>query len=144
MTGPDNDAGIDVEDAVYELRTEISRATGKLADRILGYQPGWLLDPDGADRATKIRDWHLTRAQLSARAGLDVTGEVINARVHGATWAQIGQSCGLSGEDAAVRWHTLTDRFADRYPHLVPATYRAHTHRSENTTPARGGITRTR
>jgi len=42
------------------------------------------------------------------------TGNVINARRHGATWDAIADACGISADTARDRWESLIERIESK------------------------------
>lgn len=86
-----------ITEAAAELRTAISMHVGRLANQILG-QPE-IGTPEG-----RARDWHLIKIRICREAKVDPTWDVLNARDHGATWADIGEACGTSRQAAYDRW----------------------------------------
>lgn len=102
-----------VEAQANELREMIAMKLGDLADELLERPawgtPEWLARTEGLQRDEKARKawhstWHLAKIQISREAGIDPTGDVINARKYGATWQSIADACGFSRQRAYERW----------------------------------------
>jgi hypothetical protein len=111
-----------IELQAAKLKDVIISTLGTLADELLG-RPAygtdeWLKiadaltrDKQAADQWT--RDWHLAKIEISREAGIDPTGNVINAKRYGATWQAIADACGVSRQRAHDRWARL---YNDIYP----------------------------
>lgn len=52
---------------------------------------------------------------LQARAGLDVTREVVLQRRQGTTWQKIGEATGMTRQSAHERWAPAVRAILDRY-----------------------------
>lgn len=103
----------EISNAAYELRAAIAEKVGDLADQILGRpeigSPEWKAEWDAQqanpERATaSSREWHLVKLRICRAADVDMTGNVMNARRFGASWADIGEACGTSRQAAHERW----------------------------------------
>jgi hypothetical protein len=105
-----------ISKAANELTDTIALALGKLADQILGRPEfgspewsAWLGTRNTPEGQAGTREWHLVKLRISREAKVDPTGDVINARKFGATWAQIGEACGMTRQGAQDRWAKHTD-----------------------------------
>src|ERR1044072_3302013 len=97
-------------------REAVALLIGRLADQVLGRpnvgDDDWLeyaraqSNWSEQQRDHHQRDWYLVKMQIERRLGLDHTGNVINARRHGASWQAI---CFASG----IRWQPALDRWAE-------------------------------
>ncbi|MGW4849123.1 hypothetical protein [Nocardia brasiliensis] len=100
--------------------------TAELADQLLDRPefgtPEWERDwdrrdtPEGQQRQAQ---WHLTKIRIERAADVDPVGDVINARVFGASWDQIGAAYGISATDASDRWDRST---TDYLKYLIDET----------------------
>jgi aconitase B len=106
-----------ITEAADKLRDAISLECGRLADQILGRpefgSPEWLaeaevLKADDEAKRAAVREWHLVKIRILHAAELNPTGDVMNARMRGATWQAIGDACGTSRQAAHDRWAQLT------------------------------------
>lgn len=105
------DRGQAVRGASQELAKTVALKLGDLADEILDRpQPGtdaWLEERATRNTAAgrqRTQEWHLVKMEIQREAGLNQTGDVMNARAAGATWEAIGQACGMTAKDAEGRW----------------------------------------
>ncbi|MFC9434007.1 hypothetical protein [Nocardia sp. NPDC057030] len=97
--------------AAYELRAAIALKTSALADGLLG-RPQWgttewereWSQRDTAEGQARSAQWHLTKIRIERAADVDPLGNVINARIFGADWDQIGAAYGISATEAESRW----------------------------------------
>ncbi len=105
-----------VEVAAAELCDVIAANLARLANGICGRpvagSPEWLADrevPAGL-RASRLREWHLVKIAICVAADVGPVGDVINARLYGASWQQIGDALGVSRQAAHERWGKVCDR----------------------------------
>ena len=104
----------EIQAAAGTLREAISVKLGGLADQVLGrpefgsseWTTEWKQRDSPLGRA-RLKEWHLVKMQIARAAGTDQTGDVINARGCGASWAEIGQACGITRQAAHDRWAKL-------------------------------------
>jgi hypothetical protein len=113
-----------ISKAADELRTAIALKCGELADQILGRpelgSPEWVAEQGAKDTPegrARLAEWDLVKLRIYREAGTDPTGAAINARQHGASWADIGAACGTSRQAAHERWGHVTK---DPEPELAP------------------------
>jgi hypothetical protein len=106
-----------ITEAVDKLRDAISREVGNLADKLLGRpefgSPEWVvaaevLRADDEAKRAHVREWHLVKIRILHAAELNPTGDVMNARMRGATWQAIADACGITRQAAHDRWAQLT------------------------------------
>jgi hypothetical protein len=114
----------EISKAADELRTAIALKCGELADQILGRpelgSPEWVAEQGAKDTPegrARLAEWDLVKLRIYREAGTDPTGAAINARQHGASWADIGAACGTSRQAAHERWGHVTK---DPEPELAP------------------------
>jgi hypothetical protein len=112
----DTQEELTVEGQASKLRDAIARELGNLADELLGRpafgSEDWLdihkaLNRDKTAESEWRREWHLTKITISREAKIDPTGDVLNARYHGATWENIADACGITRQRAHERWAKL-------------------------------------
>ncbi|WP_052281252.1 hypothetical protein [Nocardia vulneris] len=111
----------EINSAANQLRDLIAIKTSKLADQLLHSPefgtPEWEQEwnqrdtPEGQQRQAK---WHLTKIRIQRAADIDPLGNVINARVFGADWDQIGAAYGIDATDAADRWNRACSGYVER------------------------------
>lgn len=101
----------DITEAADDLRNAISLECAKLADQLLGRpefaSPEWLATHSQYELDTARREWHLVKIRILHSAGIAPTGDVLNARLYGATWQAIGDACGTTRQAAFDRWAKL-------------------------------------
>jgi hypothetical protein len=121
----DEQAALDLDHAVRAAASELQEAMalkcGDLADRILGRPElgtdAWVREHAERDTPAgqqRLCEWHLVKMRISTAAGLDPTGDVLNARKLGATWDVIGDACDMTGQAAQTCWAQYADDFAGR------------------------------
>lgn len=107
----DREAALEL--AVKEAQTEITQVISAYASRIMGHlrvgTPGVTLDDFKADlerqSSTSHRaEWCLTRLRLCQRLGMDLAGDVLNARQFGASWEDIADAAEVTPAEARTRW----------------------------------------
>jgi hypothetical protein len=119
----DEQAALDLDRAVQAAGRELSEAMalkcGELADRVLGRPelgtPEWVEEHAARDTDAgrqRLQDWHLVKARIYTAAGIDPTGDVLNARKAGATWDAIGDACDMTGQSAHDCWAQYEDRLS--------------------------------
>lgn len=108
----------DIFNAAVDLNGAIAEKLGDLADELLERPtPGtnaavtynearkngepWALD--------SARDWHLTKIMIAVQAGIDPTGDAVNAKRYGATWQQVADTCGVTRQAAYDRWNAAIE-----------------------------------
>lgn len=109
-----------IEQAARELTETIVVKLAELADDLIGHPKfgtdEWIAEhkrrkSQGAEVAmARLREWHLVKIRIARAAGVDPTGDAINARKHGASWAHIGEACGTTRQAAFDRWGKYADR----------------------------------
>lgn len=120
-----SDAEIDA--AARELRAAIALKTSELADGLL-HRPQWgstewereWSQRDTAEGQARSAQWHLTKIRIERAADVDPLGNVINARVFGADWDQIGAAYGISATEAESRWDQQATGYAEHLD-TIPA-----------------------
>lgn len=107
-----------IKAAADELKEAIALKLGELADRLLERPEfgtpewvDWWGNKDTPAGNARRREWHLVKLQISREAGVDQTGNAINARHCGASWEEIGQACGITRQAAHDRWAKFEDLF---------------------------------
>lgn len=120
-----NETKTTVDGQAGALRAEIATKLGDLADELLGRpawgSPEWIeatkaLDGDKKASRAWLREWHLTKIRISRAAEIDPTGDVLNARKNGATWADIGDAWGVSMQRAHEKWKDAAKVAGTLYP----------------------------
>jgi hypothetical protein len=100
-----------ITEAAEKLRDAISMECGRLADEILGRPEfgtaEWLATHSEYELAAARLEWHLVRIRILHVAGVSPTGDVMNARLYGATWQAIAGACGTTRQAAHDRWAKL-------------------------------------
>ncbi len=130
-----------MEAAVEELREVIAATVARLANGVCGRpgvgSPQWLAEreaPAGV-RAQKLREWHLLKITLCVAADVGLAGEVINARLYGASWQQVGDALGVSRQAAHERWGKVCDRSTVRLESEAQVLAAADHARASSDTP---------
>lgn len=106
----------DVVGAAEELGAVIAGELARLANGICGRPSAgsseWLAEREEPAelQAAKSRDWHLVKIAICVAAGVGPTGDVINARLYGASWQQIGNALGVTRQAAHERWGKICER----------------------------------
>jgi hypothetical protein len=99
------------------LREMIALKLGDLADELLGRpelgSPEWMAQTELIKNDEKARnawhaEWHLLKLRIGKEAGVDLLGNVVNARKYRATWQEIGDACGITRQAAYDRWGKVT------------------------------------
>lgn len=89
--GPDQ---CSIDSAAGRLQDLIARTMDELTDELIERPaPGH-----------RLREWALIKVRIARAANVGLTAAVLHARRHGATWAAIGEACGISRQGAYLRW----------------------------------------
>jgi|SRR5882757_5912594 len=112
-------ADMEIRNAADKLRETIELSLGRLADEIAGRPEigtaEWqaeIATRDTAEGRARLKQWHLIKLQIAREAGVDQTGDAMNGYLYGATWAEIGEACGITKQAAHDRWAKYAEEYA--------------------------------
>ncbi|QBS43849.1 hypothetical protein [Nocardia sp. CS682] len=100
-----------IRDAAEVLRDEMRRTCSRLADEILDRpafgSPEWFEQwhaRDTPEGRRRLADEHLTKMRIYTAAGVDCTGDAINAQAMGASNDEMAEVCGLTSDAVIAKW----------------------------------------